>query len=341
MDIYCCAEQYFQVKKVEFFNRDDLKLQIPAAEDPVSMTRLGDIVKPPKGSPWHVEKDKIMKSVVLSKLEQNPSIAKYLLSTGSAQLIEATHHQYWGAGCGAKDSALCDGSFKGKNRMGGILAEVRTQLKKTNIFQGERDIAMKYARRRKTEAAFVQARTLRNEYNRGIHKAKCDYIINQLQRYKNDQKGFWKCIQSVMPSKETAKCIREVINPITGEKCDVKESVEVINRFFFTNIGPNMTAKLPWSSDPGTTFESEVFLENVELLNNQDVIKLVKEINIYKSSGLPNINSRLLKDGFMALIDQFTFVLNLSLKTGIVPDTWKLGIRKACSYSISIIFRRE
>ena len=24
-------------------------------------------------------------------------------------------------------------------------------------------------------------------------------------------------------------------------------------------------------------------------------------------------------------IDQFTFVLNLSLKTGIVPDTWKLG----------------
>ena len=86
-----------------------------------------------------------------------------------------------------------------------------------------------------------------------------------------------------------------------------------------------MTAKLPWSSDPGTTFESEVFLENVELLNNQDVIKLVKEINIYKSSGLPNINSRLLKDGFMALIDQFTFVLNLSLKTGIVPDTWKLG----------------
>ena len=87
-----------------------------------------------------------------------------------------------------------------------------------------------------------------------------------------------------------------------------------------------MTAKLPWSSDPGTTFESEVFLENVELLNNQDVIKLVKEINIYKSSGLPNINSRLLKDGFMALIDQFTFVLNLSLKTNPGQlDTGQLG----------------
>ena len=119
------------MKKVEFSNRDDLKLQILAAEDPVSMKRLGDIVKPPKGSPWHAEKDKIMKSVVLSKLEQTPSIAKYLLSTGSAQLIEATHHHYWGAGCGAKDSALFDGSFKGKNRMAGILVEVRTQLKKT------------------------------------------------------------------------------------------------------------------------------------------------------------------------------------------------------------------
>ena len=38
----------------------------------------------------------------------------------------------------------------------------------------ERDIAFRYARRKKSEAAFAHARNLRNEYNHEIHNAKCE-----------------------------------------------------------------------------------------------------------------------------------------------------------------------
>ena len=106
--------------------------------------------------------------------------------------------------------------------------------------------------------------------------------------------------------------------------CTGKESVEVINSFF-TNIGPNLNNKLPPSSDTNTIQESDVSLENIEISSNENVAALVKDIDICKSSGVSDVSSRLLKDGFIALIEQLTFILNLSLKTGVFPDVWKVA----------------
>ena len=127
-----------------------------------------------------------------------------------------------------------------------------------------------------------------------------------------------------MPTKDVTKRVRSVVNPVTGKLCSEKDSVEVINSFF-ANIGPSFTDKLPASVDPNTIFEPQVSLSNIELLSIEDVINLVKNINIYKSSGLPDTPSRLLKDGFLALVGQLKFVMNLSLKTGIFPDMWKIA----------------
>ena len=103
------------------------------------------------------------------------------------------------------------------------------------------------------------------------------------------------------------------------------DSVEVINIIFFTNIGPNLNDTLPASLDPNTICEPYLTLENIDLLSIEEVATLVKSINVYKSSGLPDINSRLMKDGFLALTDQLRFIMNLSLQTGIFPDEWKLA----------------
>ena len=141
----------------------------------------------------------------------------------------------------------------------------------------ERDIAFRYARRKKSEAAFAHARNLRNEYNREIHNATCEYVMGQLEKHKHDQKKFWSSIKNVMPSKGVTKSVREVVNPVTGKMCTGKESVEVINSFF-TNIGPNLNNKLPPSSDTNTIQESDVSLENIEILSNENVTALVKSL---------------------------------------------------------------
>ena len=74
-----------------------------------------------------------------------------------------------------------------------------------------------------------------------------------------------------------------------------------------------------------TLSESDISLENIELLSSENVAMLVKGIDIYKSSGFSEISSRLLKDGFSVLTEQLKFVMNLSLITGIFPDEWKIA----------------
>ena len=87
------------------------------------------------------------------------------------------------------------------------------------------------------------------------------------------------------------------------------------------NIGPNLARPFnePWVTDMART--------NMELpsmvTNEDEVNKLVKEINIYKSSAIKNISSKLLKPAFLVLIPQLTHLFSLCLQLGIFPESWK------------------
>ena len=57
--------------------------------------------------------------------------------------------------------------------------------------------------------------------------------------------------------------------------------------------------------------------------NTEEVIRLLKDINALKSSGIDKIASRLCKDAFMVLPDQLTHLFNCSLRLGIFPEKGK------------------
>ena len=64
----------------------------------------------------------------------------------------------------------------------------------------------------------------------------------------------------------------------------------------------------------------------VDCLTNFDqVLTLVKDINVCKSSGLDGISSMVLKDALLVLVPQLVYLLNLSLSTGIYPTSWKIA----------------
>ena len=50
-----------------------------------------------------------------------------------------------------------------------------------------------HARKKKSIVDFIHA------YH-AIHNAKCNYIMGQLEKHKNDQKKFWASVKNVMPS---------------------------------------------------------------------------------------------------------------------------------------------
>ena len=55
----------------------------------------------------------------------------------------------------------------------------------------------------------------------------------------------------------------------------------------------------------------------------EQVLKLCREIKVTKSSGLCNVASRICKDAFVVIVPQLVYLFNLSLATGIFPDSWK------------------
>ena len=60
-------------------------------------------------------------------------------------------------------------------------------------------------------------------------------------------------------------------------------------------------------------------------IDTDEVIKLCREINIMKSSGMFKLSCRICKDAFLALSEQLTHLFNCSLGSSVFPDKWKVA----------------
>lgn len=111
------VEHYYQAMKFP----DDAAWQseIYRASTPAKAKKLGLSRDHPLRGDWDVIKERVMKKALLAKFQQNPGLLALLQQTGDKPLIEASPGDaYWGAGRNSK----------GKNRLGALLAEVRTEL---------------------------------------------------------------------------------------------------------------------------------------------------------------------------------------------------------------------
>ena len=92
----------------------------------------------------------------------------------------------------------------------------------------------------------------------------------------------------------------------------------------FTSIGPNLAKDMsdPWNYDGLNVANSIPDITTDRL----EVLKLLNEIDIYKSSAIPTLSSKILKPALISLIDQITFIYNLCFQNGTFPNSWKRAI---------------
>ena len=128
---YVSTEQYMMAKKALLFNDLDVYRQIMATDDPEEAKALGKLVKGFVPAAWDACKREIVYNGNLAKFTQDPKLAATLLQTGVCTLAEASpHDKIWGIGLSADDPAALDPSrWKGESLLGGILMEIREQLK--------------------------------------------------------------------------------------------------------------------------------------------------------------------------------------------------------------------
>ena len=173
------------------------------------------------------------------------------------------------------------------------------------------------------------AKHLRNTVNASIRQAKANYIIGELETSKDDPKKFWRIIKSVFPSKQNKT--KKGLSLVDNDGCPVK-SAEVPNYVndYFVNIGGMIALSLgkgsggvPVQQTPPTS-QGEDLIEFADV-NETDVYREVRKVNIKKSSGYSEINSKCLKLALEAVIPELTVIFNLSINMQKFPNTWKVA----------------
>lgn len=123
---------------------------------------------------------------------------------------------------------------------------------------------------------------------------------------------------------------------IAGQTChNLKEIANHFNTFF-TTVASSLVDKLPpaprifdVNSRLFKQFYSKVTNNNLQLelthVNEDFIYKELCSLNSFKSTGIDNIPARFIKDGASALAKPITYIVNLSITSGIVPEELKLA----------------
>jgi ribA/ribD-fused uncharacterized protein len=118
---YPTVEHYFQAMKFP----DDLQWQeaIRVADKGLKARQLGeDKTKNPRAD-WDKVKDSVLKDALVAKFQQNRGLLQLLKETGTRPIVFESNDPYWGAGL----------TGKGKNRLGLLLVQVRTELREYEV----------------------------------------------------------------------------------------------------------------------------------------------------------------------------------------------------------------
>jgi len=124
------VEHYFQWSKAKKFGDGFIADKILKTPSPKAVKALGKKVKDFNKEEWDKVKDGVMRTGVKAKFMQHPDLKTKLTETGKRQIGEASaRDKYWGIGTSADTSKANDpGKWPGKNVLGKMLADLRTEL---------------------------------------------------------------------------------------------------------------------------------------------------------------------------------------------------------------------
>jgi ribA/ribD-fused uncharacterized protein len=125
------VQHYLQWSKAKQFGDAEAQSKILKTKSPKSVKTYGDKVVGFKEDEWAEKQDQIMRIALKAKFMQHPELKTKLLSTGDKPIGEANaRDKYWSIGTGADTSkAKVPSKWPGKNRLGALLMELRTELK--------------------------------------------------------------------------------------------------------------------------------------------------------------------------------------------------------------------
>ena len=259
-------------------------------------------------------------------------------------LNEAIQLHDWDNVLNCKDTNLAWNNFvKNFSAIIDKIAPVRKRKIKTrtqpwitpDIIEGihQRDKLLRRFHRLRDNDSYAIFCAKRNEVQQLVKKAKKDYILEQTEANKRDSKKLWNTLKSIGYSNKNSQKEPMVLKIDDNICFDPVAIAEHVNHFFI-NIAQNIVQALPHVVDSFSAFSesTKTFYRKLGVRPGAYVLKEVspsfinkhlKSLNPNKSTGLDNIGPRFLCDGADSLTSIITYIVNLSIKSKIVPDCVK------------------
>ena len=151
-------------------------------------------------------------------------------------------------------------------------------------------------------------------------------MMISLYTYKNNPKKFWRILnENLLKGEKSSPDV--TFNTGDDVYTSILDSCEFINNHF-ADIGKKLHSQFNNNLLP----MNYVRMYNIESSDDEivfdvdDVIKLVKDIDVHKGSGIEYLPSFILKDVFEVITPQLTYLFNQSISLGVFPESWAVAI---------------
>ena len=146
----------------------------------------------------------------------------------------------------------------------------------------------------------ARARRLMKKLNVTMAKNRCNTIIQQLNRYRKDPRQFWSILKDLWSGSETTNLIS--LTDDNDDKIPSHLTAEFINDFY-GSIGVTLAAAFTNNAPPALARAAPPIEEHMtpSRSTEEQVVKLLKKIDLTKSSGVKNIKTVALKDGLLSV----------------------------------------
>lgn len=171
----------------------------------------------------------------------------------------------------------------------------------------------------------------RNKLHSDIRNLKFSYYRNKFMECQGDQKKTWKVINDVTGRNQNrVKNLKLSINDhlVTDEIIVANE----LNNYFLTVVDVT-SGNIDWPENFSDLRYKSKFLQISEAssmfvgyIHKEEIVKIICSLKNAKSPGIDGISSNMIKQIYPKIIDAFTYIINLSFKTGVFPSKLKQAV---------------
>ena len=189
-----------------------------------------------------------------------------------------------------------------------------------NLIRRKKHAHIKYLN---TKARFAREnyKSIRNQVTLSTRRDRLEFERNISREIKNNNKLFWRYVNSQRISKTTIPDLQRKDGSLTS---DDQEKAELLNAQFTSVFTDEDTTHIP-SFDP---LPVNTKLDKLNI-KSSEVKKLLKGLKTQKSSGPDGVHPYLLHHLADSMSIPLTIIYNISLRTRKVPTIWKEGVVSA------------